>query len=146
MPSLSREARRRQFCRISLVPRRGGRLVAHIKVEGAGFRPTADKIRLARSVTRGTRDHYMLGVVLFLLFAAILGDKFLGSAWAGVILLIIAVIALANWQARRNAQKPPVWRGRMYCITCRYEWTSRRQTPPARCPACGTGNIRHRLE
>lgn len=88
----------------------------------------------------------MLGLIFLIILAVVIDEKLFASAWAGIILFAFVGIALLRWQAKREAQKAPVWRGRMSCITCRYEWTSRRQTPPATCPACRSGSIRHRLE
>lgn len=36
---------------------------------------------------------------------------------------------------------PNKWYGEMSCRNCGYRWNSRRTTPPARCPKCGTKEI-----
>lgn len=33
------------------------------------------------------------------------------------------------------------WKGGMRCNSCYYQWTSRRATPPARCPSCSSTNL-----
>jgi predicted RNA-binding Zn-ribbon protein involved in translation (DUF1610 family) len=38
-----------------------------------------------------------------------------------------------------------VWYGAMRCASCFYQWQSRKNTPPAKCPKCGTKNI-HTVE
>lgn len=34
-----------------------------------------------------------------------------------------------------------VWEGEMLCYQCGHRWESRRNTPPARCPACSGRDI-----
>ncbi len=36
------------------------------------------------------------------------------------------------------------WYGRMRCLNCDYEWTSRRPTPPKKCHICGSQNVLER--
>jgi hypothetical protein len=36
---------------------------------------------------------------------------------------------------------PKKWYGRMQCTKCGYQWESRRNTPPVRCPKCSSTTI-----
>jgi predicted Zn-ribbon and HTH transcriptional regulator len=37
---------------------------------------------------------------------------------------------------RAKQLRNPVWRGKMQCTDCDYEWMSNKTTPPAQCPKC----------
>lgn len=49
-------------------------------------------------------------------------------------IIALFVFALLSLFVKRDPNK---WYGDMLCMGCAYRWTSRKRTPPARCPRCG---------
>jgi len=60
----------------------------------------------------------------------------------GPIVVLIALIAAALGFGKPDPNK---WYGKMTCSRCNYFWESRRNTAPARCPRCGSGQINQQL-
>ncbi len=48
--------------------------------------------------------------------------------------------SIADEKAKREQEKH-LWFGHMQCGACGYLWTSRKKTPPARCPRCRSAAI-----
>jgi len=49
-------------------------------------------------------------------------------------------LAKTQWKEQEELAKTQ-WFGHMGCNACGYQWTSRKMTPPARCPNCRGNNI-----
>lgn len=39
-----------------------------------------------------------------------------------------------------------IWKGAMVCGNCMYNWQSRRTSPPASCPKCGSKDVKESRE
>ncbi len=64
-------------------------------------------------------------------------DNGIGYIIFGVLTLILIIVSAAV--VKRDPNK---WYGKMSCTKCGYQWDSRRNTPPARCPKCRSNSIR----
>jgi ribosomal protein L40E len=90
-------------------------------------------------------------------YAFIFSWIFTAALWVIPVLAVLAAIFFVYEKAHFVGviYYKPVWYGAMRCRKCLYQWQSRRNTPPAKCPKCGTREIRpievkektiHRLE
>ena len=78
---------------------------------------------------------HMLSVVLASHSSASDGDDvILRYMLAGALLAVILIAFAVTYD-------PNKWYGKMKCMKCGYHWSSRRNTPPARCPKCGSNTI-----
>ncbi len=51
-----------------------------------------------------------------------------------VLIVFLAVVSSIFNQANDDTK----WFGYMICTSCHYRWTSRRNTPPSKCPNCNS--------